>query len=361
MQRRQFISGVGAGSLALGAAGGGLRAAQAQSGHRWRMATTWPNNFPGLGTGANQLAALIGAMSGGRVQVQVYGAGALVPAAEVFAAVGRGTVEMGHGCASYWPSKGAAVPFFSSIPFGMTAAEVNAWLYHGGGQALWDEAYAPFGLVPAAAGNTGVNMGGWFNKEICSAADLSGLKFGLSGLGGEVLARAGGTPITLSPDALLTALQSGVIDGAEWVGPYADLALGLYAAAKYYYYPGWHEPGTVIEALVNKKALDTLPADLRAIVLNACKVANQDMLAEFTARNPAALNTVVTKHQVELRCFPDDVIRTLHARADEVIAGLVQQDAFAAKVHASYMKFLTQARAWSVISAFAYLQARDQA
>ena len=361
MRRRQFIRGVGAGSLALGAAGGGLRAAQARSGHRWRMATTWPKNFPGLGTGANQLAALIGAMSGGRVQVQVYGAGELVPATEVFAAVGRGTVEMGHGCASFWPGKGAAVPFFSSIPFGMTAQEVNAWLYHGGGQALWDEAYASFGLVPAAAGNTGVNMGGWFNKEIRSAADLSGLKLGLSGLGGEVLARAGGTPIKLPPDALLTALQSGVIDGAVWVGPYADQALGLYAVAKYYYYPGWHEPGTVVEALINTQALEALPADLRAIVLNACKVANQDMLAEFTARNPAALNTVVTKHQVELRRFPDDVIRTLHARADEVIAGLVQQDPFAAKVHASYMKFLTQARAWSVISAFAYLQARDQA
>jgi TRAP-type mannitol/chloroaromatic compound transport system substrate-binding protein len=204
------------------------------------MVTTWPKNFPGLGTGVNQLAAQIGAMSGGRVQVEVYGAGELVPAAEVFAAVGRGTVEMGHGCASYWSGRCAAVPFFSSIPFGMTAQEVNAWLYHGGGQALWDEAYAPFGVVPAAVGNTGVNMGGWFNKEIRSAADLPGLKLGLSGLGGEVLARAGGTPIKLPPDALLMALQSGVIDGAEWVGPYADLALGLYAAAKYYYYPGWH-------------------------------------------------------------------------------------------------------------------------
>jgi TRAP-type mannitol/chloroaromatic compound transport system substrate-binding protein len=247
------------------------------------------------------------------------------------------------------------------VPFGLTAQEMNGWIYHGGGMELWTELYAQFGLVPAPAGNTGVQMGGWFNKEINSVEDLKGLKMRIPGLGGEVLARAGGTPVNLPGGELFTALQNGTIDATEWVGPYNDLAFGLYKAAKYYYYPGWHEPGTILEAMINKKVYDGLPADLQSIVTNACKVVNQDMLAEYTARNPVALQTLITKHNVDLRRFPNDVILKLRALSDDVVAEIAQKDAFSSKVYSSYKKFLSQSKEWSGIGELAYLQARDQA
>jgi TRAP-type mannitol/chloroaromatic compound transport system substrate-binding protein len=361
MQRRDFIKGVGAGSLAVGALSGGMRSAHAKAEYAWKMVTTWPKNFPGLGTGANNLAALIGEMSGGRIEVKVFGAGELVPAFEIFDAVSRGTAEIGHGSAYYWKGKSEAAQFFSTVPFGLTAQEMNGWIYHGGGMELWTELYAQFGLVPAPAGNTGVQMGGWFNKEINSVEDLKGLKMRIPGLGGEVLARAGGTPVNLPGGELFTALQNGTIDATEWVGPYNDLAFGLYKAAKYYYYPGWHEPGTILEAMINKKVYDGLPADLQSIVTNACKVVNQDMLAEYTARNPVALQTLITKHNVDLRRFPNDVILKLRALSDDVVAEIAQKDAFSSKVYSSYKKFLSQSKEWSGIGELAYLQARDQA
>ena len=196
----------------------------------------------------------------------MYGAGELVPAFEVFDAVSRGTAEMGHGAAYYWKGKSEAAQFFAAVPFGMNAQEMNAWFYYGGGLELWREIYAPFGLMPAPAGNTGVQMGGWFNKEINRLDDLKGLKMRIPGLGGEVLRRAGGTPVNLPGGEIFTALQTGAIDATEWVGPYNDLAFGLHKAAKYYYYPGWHEPGTTLEAIVNKQAFDALPKDLQSIV-----------------------------------------------------------------------------------------------
>ena len=360
MQRRELIKGIGAGSLAIGALGGVIGSAQAKAEYRWKMVTTWPKNFPGLGTGANNLAALIGEMSGGRIEVKVFGAGELVPAFEIFDAVSRGTAEMGHGSAYYWKGKSEAAQFFSTVPFGLTAQEMNGWIYYGGGMELWTELYAKFGLIPAPAGNTGVQMGGWFNKEINSVEDLKGLKMRIPGLGGEVLARAGGTPVNLPGGELFTALQNGTIDATEWVGPYNDLAFGLYKAAKYYYYPGWHEPGTIVEAMVNKQAFDTLPADLQSIVMNACKVVNQDMLAEYTARNPVALQTLVRKHNVELRRFPDDVVLKLRALSDEVVADIAQKDEFSSKVYSSYKKFLSQSKEWSDLAELTYLQARDR-
>ncbi|MCU0835638.1 MAG: TRAP transporter substrate-binding protein [Chromatiaceae bacterium] len=361
MQRREFIKTVGAGSVALGAglAAVGRSEAKSKAEHKWKMVTTWPKNFPGLGTGANHLAALIGEMTGGRIEVKVFGAGELVPAFEVFDAVSRGTAEMGHGAAYYWKGKSEAAQFFSTVPFGLTAQEMNGWLYHGGGMELWTELYAGFGLVPAAAGNTGVQMGGWFNKEINSVEDLKGLKMRIPGLGGEVLQRAGGTPVNLPGGELFTALQNRTIDATEWVGPYNDLAFGLYKAAKYYYYPGFHEPGTTLEAMINKKALEALPGDLRSIVLNACKVVNQDMLAEYTARNPPALQALVRKHDVDLRIYPNDVIARLRELSAQVVAEIAQRDELSGRVYASYQKFLEQSREWSRISEFTYLSARD--
>jgi TRAP-type mannitol/chloroaromatic compound transport system substrate-binding protein len=359
MQRRDIIKGLGAGTLAAGAWAGGMGAAHAKAEYRWKMVTSWPKNFPGLGTAANNLAALIGQMSGGRIDIKVFGAGELVPPFEIFDAVSRGTAEMGHGSAYYWKGKSEAAQFFTTVPFGLTAQEMNAWIYHGGGLELWTELYTDFGLIPAPAGNSGVQMGGWFNKEINSVEDLKGLKMRIPGLGGEVLARAGGTPVNIPGGELFTALQNGTIDATDWVGPYNDLAFGLYKAAKYYYYPGWHEPGAVIEALFNKQAFEDLPSDLQAIVMAACKVVNQDLLAEYTAHNPAALQTLISKHQVQVKRFPDDVMLKLRALSDEVVAAIAEKDAFSAKVYNSYKQFLTQTREWTDIGELAYLQSRD--
>lgn len=357
MKRRQFLQGAGAATIAAGALASGT--AQAAPEFKWKMVTTWPKNFPGLGTGANYLAKLIGEMTGGRVQVKVYGAKELVGALEIFDAVSRGTAEMGHGAAYYWKGKSVAAQFFAAVPFGLTAQEMNSWLYHGGGMELWEELYAKFGLVPGAAGSTGVQMGGWFNKEINSLSDLEGLKMRMPGLGGEVLKRAGGTPVLLPGGEIFPALQSGAIDATEWVGPYNDLAFGLYKAAKFYYYPGWHEPGTTLESFINKEAFEALPKDLQVAVRNAIRVANQDMLADFTAKNNRALDQLVTQHGVELRKFPDEVLTKLKALSDEVVKEEAAKDPMAQKVYDSFIKFREQATAWHAVSEQAYLNARS--
>ena len=375
MKRREFLKGAGVTALLGGSVAGceqpeppAAKQPSAQPAStpvamkktiEWKMVTTWPKNFPGLGTGANYLAELIGQMSGGRLKVKVFGAKELVPAFEIFDAVSSGTAEMGHGAAYYWKGKSEAAQFFAAVPFGLTAQEMNSWLYHGGGMELWQEVYEPFGLVPTASGNTGVQMGGWFNKEINSLSDLEGLKMRIPGLGGEVLKRAGGTPVSLPGGEIFPSLQSGVIDATEWVGPYNDLAFGLYKAAKHYYYPGWHEPGTTLECFVSKKALESLPGDLQNIVINASRVANQDMLAEYTTRNNQALQTLVNEHKVDLRRFPEEVLSKLKTLSDEVVAEVAEKDAISKKVYESFRTFRDQATAWHEISEKAYLNARS--
>ncbi|MBU1190296.1 MAG: TRAP transporter substrate-binding protein DctP [Gammaproteobacteria bacterium] len=357
MKRRDFLNKAGLAAVATGA-GLSSTSASAAAKTRWKMVTTWPKNFPGLGTGANYLAQLINDMSDGRLHVKVYGANELVPPFEIFDAVSQGTAEMGHGASYYWKGKSEAAQFFSAVPFGLTAQEMNGWLYHGGGMELWQETYAPFGLIPTAAGNTGVQMGGWFNREIKTLDDLKGLKMRIPGLGGEVLHRVGGTPVSLSGGEIFTSLQSGAIDATEWVGPYNDLAFGLYKAAKFYYYPGWHEPGTTLECFINQKAFAALPKDLQSIVLNACKVANQDMLAEYTARNNAALHTLVTEHKVQLRRFPDAVMQKLKIISDEVVGEIAKKDDLSKRVYDSFRAYRDQVIAWHDISERAYLNAR---
>lgn len=209
---------------------------------KWKMVTTWPKNFPGLGSAAETFARLVDEMSSGRMTVHVYGAGELVPPFEVFDAVSQGVADAGHGAAYYWKGKVPASVFFTAIPFGMTAQEMNGWYHYGGGIELWRELYEPFNLVPFSGGSTGVQMAGWFNKELNSPDDLVGLKMRIPGLAGEVFARAGGSSVRIAGGELYTSLETGVIDAAEWVGPFNDLTLGLHQVAKYYYYPGWHEP-----------------------------------------------------------------------------------------------------------------------
>jgi TRAP-type mannitol/chloroaromatic compound transport system substrate-binding protein len=329
--------------------------APARKRYSWKMVTTWPPNFPGLGTGANTLARYLEQVSGGRLQVQVYAAGELIPAFEVFDAVSSGAAELGHGGAYYWRGKSEAVQFFSTVPFGLNTHEMNAWLYYGGGLELWREVYAPFNLIPFAAGNTGVQMGGWFNRRIDSMADLRGLKMRIQGIGGEVLRLAGATPVSLPGSELFTALQTGSIDATEWVGPYNDVAFGLHQASRYYYYPGWHEPGPTMECMVNRDAYGSLPDDLQAAVRVACQAANLDMTAEFNARNAAALEQIRADGSIELRAFPEQVLAGLRALTADVIAELTGRDTLSAKVWASYRQFLGQARGWQQISEQALL------
>ena len=357
MKRRDLIKKAGIGAIAAT----GISApaiVHARKKVRWKMVTTWPKNFPVLGTGANQLAKLITEMTDGRIKVKVFGAGELVPAFEVFDAVSRGTAQMGHGAAYYWKGKIEEAQFFSTVPFGMNWQEMTAWLYYGGGMELWEQTYEPFGVIPAAAGNTTVQMAGWFNKEINSVNDLKGLKMRIPGLGGEVLKRAGGTPVNLPGGELFTSLKTGAIDATEWVGPYNDLAFGLHKAAKYYYYPGWHEPGTTLEALINKEAFDALDKDLKSIVKNACKTVNQEMAMEFAAKNNAALDTLVNEHKVDLRKLPDDVLEKLRALSDDVVSELAGKNSAAREIHASYNRFYAQVRKWHEISEKIYFDVR---
>ncbi len=326
---------------------------------RWKMVTTWPKNFPGLGLGPENFARMVDEMSDGRLQVRVYGAGEIVPAFGVFDAVSQGVAEMGHGGAYYWTGKIPASVFFTSVPFGFTAQEINAWMHYGDGLALWREAYEPFNLIPFPGGNSGVQMGGWFNKEINSVDDLRGLKMRMPGIGGEILNRAGGTAVVLPGGELYTSLQTGVIDATEWVGPYNDRALGLHEVAKYYYYPGWHEPGSMLEFTVNRSAYESLPADLQAIVKYATRAVNQDMLDEYTARNNAALQSLIEEHGVQLRKFPDDVLRKLQESAHQVYAEMAASDPMTAKVYASFRTFLDDVEAYHRISEQAYINTRN--
>ena len=364
MKRRQFVGGLAAvaglaacSSESSDCTSGAARGSQET--FEWSMVTSWPPGLPGLGAGAQNLADRITRASGGRLSVKLYAAGELVPAFEVFDSVSRGTVEMGHGAAYYHKGKLDAAQFFTAIPFGLNAQEMNGWLYYGGGLELWRELYEPFNLVPFPAGNSGVQMGGWFNKAINSVEDLKGLKMRIPGLGGEVLRRAGGTPVTLPGAEVFTALQTGAIDAAEWVGPYNDVAFGLHKAANYYYYPGWQEPGPTLEAIVNREAWESLPDDLKAIVELAAQAVNNDMLAEFVHGNATSLRTLMADPDVEIRPYPDDVLDLLSKTTDEVLAEAAAEDPAFAKLYESFTEYRETAAAWQRISEQAHLATRD--
>jgi TRAP-type mannitol/chloroaromatic compound transport system substrate-binding protein len=360
MKRRDVLA--GAGALALSGCASDQSCDSTAAGtesFEWKMVTTWPPNFPGMGTGVNRLVEQIERAARGRLKIRVYAAGELVPAMQVFDTVSRGTVEMGHGASYYWKGITPAAQFFTAIPFGMTFMEMNGWLYSGGGLELYRELYDEYGLFPFPAGNTGVQMGGWFNKEINSVADLKGLKMRIPGFGGAVLERAGGTSVTLPGGEIFTSLQTGVIDATEWVGPYNDLAMGLHEAARYYYYPGWQEPGPSLECIINKEAWAKLPADLQTIVELACSALNDQMTAEFSARNAEQLAVLREESGVELRRFPDDVLKELRSMTEELVAELVAEDPRAAKIYESFDSYRQKAKAWSELSEQAYLNTRQ--
>ena len=327
--------------------------------YQWTMVTTWPKNFPGLGLAPENFSKYIEEMTCGRMKIKVYGAGEFVPAMGVFDAVSQGNVQLGHGASYYWTGKVKSSQFFTAVPFGLTAQEMNGWLHYGGGLELWQEAYEPFNLIPLAGGNTGVQMAGWFKKEINSLDDLKGLKMRIPGLAGEIFTRAGAETVTLPGNEIFLSLQQGVVDAAEWVGPYNDLTFGFHQVADYYYYPGWHEPGSTLEIIINKDAYDSLPEDLQAIIKYAARASNQEMLDEYTARNNKALNELIEKHNIELKKIPDTVLVELRRITDEVMEDFIADDEMAQKVYKSYKEFKEQVINYHRISEKAYIDTRE--
>ncbi len=355
LTRRTLARGGAAGLLGAVAAPALARAET----RRWRMVTSWPKRLPGPGMSAERIAEHIGALSGGRLEITVSAAGEIVPAFEVLDAVGTGVAEMGHTAAFYWQGKEPAASFFTTVPFGLTPNEHVAWIDAGGGQALWDELYAPFGIKPFMGGNTGVSMGGWFRRELKSRDDLRGLKVRALGLGGEVYRRLGAIAQTTSPGEILVALQSGVIDGAEFVGPGSDIALGLFRFAPFYYGPGFNKPNGTGECIVALKAWATLDAELKAMVTHACAAEASFALAEMERLNIEALLTLTTRDNVQPRSFPRDLVAAARAQASDVLGELAGRSEKARKVHDSYMAFRARIAAWSRISLQAVLEARE--
>src|SRR5580698_8239066 len=352
--RRGLASGA-----AAGLAGAIAAPALAQSDkRRWRMVTSWPKRLPGPGMSAERIAESIGKLSGGRLEIAVSAAGEIVPAFEVLDAIGSGVAEMGHTAAFYWQGKEPAAAFFTTVPFGLTPNEHVSWIDAGGGQDLWDELYAPFGVKPFMGGNTGVCMGGWFRREIRDRDDMRGLKVRSLGLGGEVYRRLGAVPQTTSPGEILVALQSGVIDGAEFVGPGSDIALGLYRFAPFYYYPGFNKPNGTGECIVSLKAWASLDDELKAIVKHACAAEAAFALAEMERLNIEALATLTTRDNAQLRAFPADLVAAARTTATDVLGELAGKSSAARKVNDSYGAFRDKVAAWSGISTQAVLEAR---
>ena len=356
MKRRDFLK-----TAAVAGAATAILPAPAISQNRaeWRMVTAWPKNYPGQGTAAERFAKRVGEVSEGRLSIRVFGAGEIVPAFESFDAVTRGAADCMHTSPYYWQNKSKALNFFSTVPYGMTTTEMNTWMLYGGGQELWDEIYAGFGLKGFHAGSTGVQMGGWFNKEIKTVADLDGLKMRIPGLGGDALRKLGVTTINVPAGEIFSSLQSGAIDATEWVGPFNDLSLGFYKVAKYYYWPGMHEPGTYAEVAVDKKKFEALPKDVQQIFALCAADENVRLTSEFNARNGEALETLVRQHNVQLRRFPNEVLTAYGKACGEVIAELRESgDAITKKIIESFLKTRREQMAWTRIGEQEFMNAR---
>jgi len=369
MNRRTVLRGTGlAGAAALVAACDNTTKKNEHSGpaltkkqRTLKMVTSWPKNFPGMGTGAERLAKRIEALSDGRIKVKVYAAGELVGALEGFDAVSQGKADMYHAAEYYWQGKSPAFSFFAAVPMGLTAPEMNAWVQFGGGQELWDELSATFNIKPFLGGNTGTQMGGWFKKDINSVEDFQGLRIRMPGLGGEVMKRVGATPVTKQGGEIFQALSQGNIDATEWVGPWNDLAFGFHTIVKKYYYPGIHEPGTTLSLGLNKDLWDDMDKQDQAIISHAAAAENDAMLAEFNANNGRALNTLVNNHNVELKRFDDSILAVLAKVSAEVLADAANNDAFTKKVFESFSAARADSVRWGAVSEQAFMHARNLA
>jgi len=332
---------------------------------QFRLATSWPKDFPGLGIMPERFADSLRAMSDGLLDVKVYAAGELVGALQCFDSTSRdGGADMYHAAEYYWQGKSKAFSFFTAVPLGMTAAEIMGWVEFGGGQALWDELSARFNIKAFHAGNTGHQTGGWFKKKINTIDDFKGLRMRMPGLGGEVIRRLGGTAKQLPGGEIYQALQSGNIDATEWVGPWNDLAFGFYREAPYYYAPGFHEPGAALAVGINLDVWNGLTSSEQAMIKIACKAANDSSLGEYTHMNSEALNTLKTDHGIFPQFFSAEVAAEIGRVSDEVVKDFgsgSDADDITRRVYASYRKARDTYRGWTEMSEGQYIRARQSA
>ena len=352
--RRKFLGMVGATSASAALA----TPAIASSAIEWRMVTSWPRNLPGPGISAQRIADSIAEMSDNRLKVTLHAANEIVPPFGVLDAVANGTAQMAHTAPLFWSSKFPAAPVFTAAPFGLTPIEHITWVNHGGGQALWDELYAPAGIKPLMAGNTGYQMGGWYTKPVEGLDDLKGLKIRMPGLGGAVMTKLGALPVSLPPSEIFLSLKTGVIDATEFLGPFSDSAMGFHKVAKNYYSPGFHEPNGTGEALLSLSAFNALPKDLQAIVSAACSAENIRSLGEAEWSNAASLKRLVDEEGVNVRSYPSDILKAAKAATAEVMAELAETDDISSRIVASYTGAAKHLAPWSDVSIKAFLSAR---
>ncbi len=358
VNRRKFIK--GAGVVAAGTAAASLATPALAKGKEMAIVSTWPRDFPGLGISAQRLAARIEELTDGDIKVKYYAAKEKVGAFDSFDEVASGNSQAYIAADYYWKGKHPGWAYFTGVPFGMVYTEIDAWIKYGGGQALYDELADGFGLKNFTCGNTGKQMGGWFNKKIETAADFKGLKMRIPGLGGDVLAKLGASPVSLPGGQIYENLVSGAIDATEWVGPYNDYFMKFYEAAKYYYYPGMHEPGTALALGINKKWWSGLTKNQQAIIEAACNEENARQMAETNANNGAYLNRLIKDHGVKLEQFNDEIYDSFGEAAKEVFEETRKHSKLAAKIHDAFAKARDEIGKWTGLSDAAYVQQRNR-
>jgi TRAP-type mannitol/chloroaromatic compound transport system substrate-binding protein len=358
-ERRRFLA-TASGAMAAAAAAAITDAPNviAQPKVQWRMSTMWPTRLDVLLGGAQRFAKVVEETSGGRFRIEVFPDGQIMPALDCFDAASQGKIEAFHGGPIFWDAKEPAVQWFSTVPFGMNCEGMAAWFYQGDGLRLWEETYAAFNLVPRLGHQNGPEMGGWFRKKVTTIADYKGLKMRIPGLGGKVVARAGATVVTLPAGGIYAALERGVIDTSEFIGPHDDMQLGLHKTARYYYYPGWHQPGSSTEFVFNRKAYEALPVDLRRTLDHAAAAVQVYGLTDFHVKNAIALERLRTefKGKVEILQFPTPMLRDLKKLAAEVVREESEKTPMARKVHASFTKFQALVGPWDHVAEGAYHQ-----
>jgi TRAP-type mannitol/chloroaromatic compound transport system substrate-binding protein len=347
MQRRAFLR-----KAALGAVGGGALAAcdgsaQGQASDEgifagpqvnWRVASSFPRSLDIIYGSAEHFAERVSQLTGGRFNIRVYPAGELVPGLQVMDAVQQGTVQAGHTATYYYLGKNVALAFDTGVPFGLTARQQNAWLYQGGGIEALREVFAGFGIIQFPCGNTGTQFGGWFRRPVNSVADIRGLRIRIPGLGGEVMSRLGASVQVLAGGEIYPALERGAIDATEWIGPHDDERLGFQRIARYYYYPGWHEPGVTLTMMVSQRAYDQLPDAYKHVLEVATAEENYKMLEKYDASNPEALQRLIAEG-VDVRAFPQDVMQAAWREARTVLEGHAAANPQFARIYEPWLEF----------------------
>ncbi|WP_293865188.1 TRAP transporter substrate-binding protein [uncultured Alsobacter sp.] len=351
MKRRQFVQTAGLGLAASAVAAPAI--AQSSPELKWRLTSSFPKSLDTIYGGAEVFSKMVSDLTDGKFQIQVFAAGEIVPALQALDAVQAGTVEMCHTVSYYYVGKDPTFAIASSVPFGLNARQQNAWLYQAGGNELFNEFFKTYNVVGFPCGNTGTQMGGWFRKEIKTAADLNGLKMRIGGIAGQVIQKLGAVPQQIAGGDIYPALEKGTIDAAEWVGPYDDEKLGFSKVAPFYYYPGWWEGGPTVHAFVNQEKYASLPKAYQAAVLAASTYANTWMQARYDMQNPGALKRLV-QSGTQLRPFPQEVMQACLKASNELYADISKTNEAFKKAIQAMTAFRNDEYLWFQVAEFTY-------